>query len=312
MALIILQQILAMALYMVCGYLLYKTGKISDEGSKSIANLLPWVLIPSTLINSFLTEYSAEKMRELLISFSMAALTLLIAMIIGLLFFRNSGIDCFATSFSNAGFIGIPLVQATVGSEGVFYLSGILILMNLLQWTYGVWLLTRGKKDPSGNAPRMNLKSFLLSPIVLCALAGLLIFSTGLGTKLPPVLNTFIGGLAQTNAPVAMIVLGIYLARTRISSLFTTRHLYLVSAVRLLFIPMVTILIFAFLPVPYMIKMTMIIAGSAPVGANVAVYAQLYDEDYVYACQTVTQSTLFSILTLPAVIWIAEKFIAAA
>ena len=109
-----------------------------------------------------------------------------------------------------------------------------------------------------------------------------------------------------------MIVLGIYLARTRISSLFTTRHLYLVSAVRLLFIPMVTILIFAFLPVPYMIKMTMIIAGSAPVGANVAVYAQLYDEDYVYACQTVTQSTLFSILTLPAVIWIAEKFITAA
>ena len=312
MALIILQQILTMALYMICGYLLYKTGKISDEGSKSIANLLPWVLIPSTLINSFLTEYSAEKMRELLISFSMAALTLLIAMIIGLLFFRNSGIDCFATSFSNAGFIGIPLVQATVGSEGVFYLSGILILMNLLQWTYGVWLLTRGKKDPSGNAPRMNLKSFLLSPIVLCALAGLLIFSTGLGTKLPPVLNTFIGGLAQTNAPVAMIVLGIYLARTRISSLFTTRHLYLVSAVRLLFIPMVTILIFAFLPVPYMIKMTMIIAGSAPVGANVAVYAQLYGEDYVYACQTVTQSTLFSILTLPAVIWIAEKFITAA
>ena len=94
MALIILQQILTMALYMICGYLLYKSGKITDEGSKSIANLLPWVIIPSTLINSFLTEYSAEKMRELLISFGMAALTLLIAMIIGILFFRNSGIEC--------------------------------------------------------------------------------------------------------------------------------------------------------------------------------------------------------------------------
>ena len=129
MALIILQQILTMALYMICGYLLYKSGKITDEGSKSIANLLPWVIIPSTLINSFLTDYSAEKMRELLISFGMAALTLLIAMIIGILFFRNSGIECFAASFSNAGFIGIPLVQATVGSEGVFYLSGMLFLL---------------------------------------------------------------------------------------------------------------------------------------------------------------------------------------
>ena len=312
MALIILQQILTMALYMICGYLLYKSGKITDEGSKSIANLLPWVIIPSTLINSFLTEYSAEKMRELLISFGMAALTLLIAMIIGILFFRNSGIECFAASFSNAGFIGIPLVQATVGSEGVFYLSGMLFLLNLLQWTYGVWLLTRGKKSSSGTVPKMTLRSVLLSPIVVCAIVGILIFSTGLGTKLPPVLNIFIGGLVQVNAPIAMIVLGIYLARTKILELFTTRRLYLVSGVRLLLIPVVTLLIFAVLPVPYMIKITMLIAGAAPVGANVAVYAQLYDEDYGYACQTVTQSTLFSILTLPVVIWIAEKLMTGA
>ena len=116
----------------------------------------------------------------------------------------------------------------------------------------------------------------------------------------------------QVNAPIAMIVLGIYLARTKILELFTTRRLYLVSGVRLLLIPVVTLLIFAVLPVPYMIKITMLIAGAAPVGANVAVYAQLYDEDYAYACQTVTQSTLFSILTLPVVIWIAEKLMAGA
>ena len=312
MALIILQQILTMALYMICGYMLYKTGKITDAGSKSIANLLPWVIIPSTLINSFLTEYSAEKMRELLISFGMAALTLLIAMVIGFLLFRNSGIECFAASFSNAGFIGIPLVQATVGSEGVFYLSGVLILLNLLQWTYGIWLLTREKKDSSEKTPKTTVKSVLFSPIVICAIVGILIFVTGSGTKLPPVLNTFIGGLAQVNAPVAMIVLGIYLARTKISELFTTRRLYLVSSVRLLLIPAVTLLVFAVLPVPYMIKITMLIAGAAPVGANVAVYAQLYDADYGYACQTVTQSTLLSILTLPAVIWVAEKIMAGA
>ena len=36
--------------------------------------------------------------------------------------------------------------------------------------------------------------------------------------------------------------------------------------------------------------------GAAPAGANVAVYSQLYDTDYGYACQTVTQSTLFSIV----------------
>ena len=116
MALIILQQIVIMSLYMLCGYWLYKTGKITDEGSKSIANLLPWAVIPSTLINSFLIEYSDEKMKLLMISFGMAALTLLVAAVIGFVFFRNSGIECFAATFSNAGFIGIPLVQASIGS----------------------------------------------------------------------------------------------------------------------------------------------------------------------------------------------------
>ena len=307
MALIILQQIVIMSLYMLCGYLLYKKGKITEEGSKSIANLLPWAVIPSTLINSFLIEYSDEKMKLLMISFGMAALTLLIAAVLGFVFFRNSGIECFAATFSNAGFIGIPLVQASIGSEGVFYLSGILILFNLLQWTYGIWLLLRRREEKSSDAQSPSLKSIILSPIVLSALAGILLFVTNTGSKLPPVFTSFIGGLVHLNAPLAMIVLGIYLARTKISALFTTKRLYLVSAVRLLVIPLVTVLVFMLFPVSTPIRMTMLIAGAAPVGANVAVYSQLYDADYGYACQTVTQSTLFSIITMPVIIWIAER-----
>ena len=246
-------------------------------------------------------------MKLLMISFGMAALTLLVAAVIGFVFFRNSGIECFAATFSNAGFIGIPLVQASIGSEGVFYLSGILILFNLLQWTYGIWLLLRGRDGKSGNVPNPSLKSIILSPIVLSALAGILLFVTNTGAKLPPVFTSFIGGLVQLNAPLAMIVLGIYLARTKIGALFTTKRLYLVSAVRLLIIPLVTVLIFMLFPVSTPVRMTMLIAGAAPVGANVAVYSQLYDEDYGYACQTVTQSTLFSIITMPVIIWIAER-----
>ncbi len=88
---------------------------------------------------------------------------------------------------------------------------------------------------------------------------------------------------------------------------FTTKRLYLVSTVRLLVIPLVTVLVFMLFPVSTPIRMTMLIAGAAPVGANVAVYSQLYDTDYGYACQTVTQSTLFSIVTMPVIIWIAER-----
>ena len=155
--------------------------------------------------------------------------------------------------------------------------------------------------------PNPSLKSIILSPIVLSALAGILLFVTNTGSKLPSVLTSFIGGLVHLNAPLAMIVLGIYLARTKIGALFTTKRLYLVSTVRLLVIPLVTVLVFMLFPVSTPIRMTMLIAGAAPVGANVAVYSQLYDTDYGYACQTVTQSTLSSIITMPVIIWIAER-----
>ena len=68
---------------------------------------------------------------------------------------------------------------------------------------------------------------------------------------------------------------------------------------RLVLIPVLTLLLFCLFPVPSEMRLAVLIAAAAPVGANVAVYAQLNDLDHVYASQTVTLSTLLSILILP-------------
>lgn len=46
----------------------------------------------------------------------------------------------------------------------------------------------------------------------------------------------------------------------------------------------------------------LLIAASAPVGANVAIYAQIHGKDYIYASKTVVVSTLLSVVSLPLVI----------
>jgi predicted permease len=84
-------------------------------------------------------------------------------------------------------------------------------------------------------------------------------------------------------------------------------RLYAVSAVRLLLVPAATILILSLLPYDVRIRETVLIAAAAPVGANVAIYAQLNGRDYTYACQTVVMSTLLSIATMPAVMALAER-----
>lgn len=302
MAMIVFRQTLVMFLYMLAGFSLFKAKKLTVQGSRDMATLLLWLVLPTAIINSFCVEFSMVKLRQLLFSSLLGALALLLAVVVARLVFHKSPIDNFAAAFSNAGFMGIPLVSASLGPEAVFYLAGIIAMLNILQWTYGVGVLT-GKKGS------LSLKSILYNPIMFGTLIGLVIFVTGIGAKLPAVISTTLSGLAALNAPLAMLILGCYLAQTHIKDMFTTPRLYLLSAVRLVIIPMATLLVFWLLPLAAEIKLAVFIAASAPVGANVAVYAQLHGLDYPYACQTVSLSTIFSVVSLPLILIAANAML---
>ncbi|MBO5496432.1 MAG: AEC family transporter [Oscillospiraceae bacterium] len=295
---IVFKQIMTMFLYMLAGFLLVKTKKLSEQGSRDLATMLIWLVIPATLINSFCTVCSPEKLLALAQSAFLAALALGLAMLIARLIFRRSPIDEFAATYSNAGFIGIPLVTASLGSEAVFYTVGIITLMNVLQWTIGVQRLT-------GRRGAFSVKSLLLSPVVIAGLIGLALFVTGLGANLPTVLSGALKGLAALNAPLAMMVLGAYFARVDVGAMFRSGRLYLLSAVRLLLIPLLTVVAFRLTGLPQTMRMAVLISASAPVGVNVAVYAQLHDLDYAYASETVVLSTLLSVVFQPLVLMLA-------
>ena len=50
-----------------------------------------------------------------------------------------------------------------------------------------------------------------------------------------------------------------------------------------------------------------LIASACPVGSNIAVYAQLHNNNYTYAVETVVLSTFVSIITIPALITCATR-----
>ena len=264
---IVFQQTLTMAIYMLVGFALFKGGKITKEGSKSLANLLVWLIIPAVIINSFCVELSLEKLRALGLSALLAAVALAVSAAISHFAFKKSPVDNFAAAFSNCGFMGIPLVRAGFGDEAVFLLVGFVVLLNLLQWTYGAALL-------KGDKGAVSLKGVLLNPITVGTAAGVVLFVTGLGSRLPGVLGGAIGGLAALNSPIAMLLLGIYMAQTSLKETVMSPRLYVLSAVRLLLIPAVTLALLTPLPVDLTMKYVILLGASAPVGANVAVYAR--------------------------------------
>lgn len=301
--LLVIKQIVIMFLYMACGFFLFKGKKITKEGSASMANLLVWLIIPVVLVKSFCVEPTGDRIGALGLSFLLAVLALGLSISLSAVVFKKHPIENIAAAFSNAGFLGIPLVTATIGGEYVFFIAFFVAMLNILQWVYGVAVITNTKM-------RFN-KSTLLHPLILSVGIGLVLFFTGWGAKLPAVVHSTMNGIAAANAPIAMFVMGVYLAQADLKNLLKNKWLYMVSLIRLLVTPVLTLLLFwglqAILPaMEKQMLLALFITAVAPAGANVAVYAQLYNKDYVYASTTVVVSTLLCLATMPLMVLAAQ------
>lgn len=291
-------QILQMFLLTGIGYLLFKTGKITQEGSRSLGNILIYLALPAVIINGFRVERTPEHMMGILYSAAAAAVLLPVSILIARMFFRKDAIAAFAGAFSNPGFFGIPLIIASLGQGSVFYVACFIAFLNIGQWTYGVSVLT-GQPVRQGFQPGKLIRA----PFVIAILTGLALFFTQL--PLPSVLSGCLSAAASLNTPLAMFTVGIYLAQTNIREMLRKKSLYAVSAVRLAVIPAAAILLLTLLPQSFHdMKTALLLAAACPVGSNVAVYAQLHGKDYPYAVETVIISTLFSLVTIPAAVWL--------
>lgn len=125
--------------------------------------------------------------------------------------------------------------------------------------------------------------------------------------RLSGFLTEILANISEMNAPIAMLMVGIYLAQVPLKTLFTDMMNYKTSAVRLIVIPLITGVVLALVPIgSYELKQTILILASAPIGSNVAVYAQLYGCDYKQAVKEVVLSTLLCIITMPIIIGISD------
>ncbi len=125
--------------------------------------------------------------------------------------------------------------------------------------------------------------------------------------RFPYVIGIGVTFLAGLNTPLAMFTIGIYFSQTDPKKFFVKPKLYIVCLITIVVIPLCALLLLIVFPTDdVQLKMCVFIASACPVGSNIAVYAQLHDSDYGYAVETVIMSTLFSIVTLPLLVLLAE------
>ena len=288
---LIFNSITMMFILMVIGYILKKAAIITDGGIKDITDLLLYFVIPSIIVNSFAESYSEEKAQSIIICFILA---ICIHLLFGFMsnFIFKDPIDKNAAILTNCGFMGIPLVSSVFNEEAVFYVVPFMTVNAITQWTYGSYLLDKKKK--------MSIKNILLSPAIIAFVIGAALFF--LNISVPLQISKVMDAIGALNTPLAMIVLGSYFTRIKITDIkkYLTK-IFKLSITRLVIFPAVCLIIMCFIGGKDIIKLLSVnlILASCPSGLTVAFFTEKYTLDTVYATILVCITTLLSLFTMP-------------
>ena len=119
-------QVLILFAMIAIGFVLSRCRLVSEQGVGGMTNTLLWAVTPCLIIETFSRSFDPELALSLGIFALAAALGTALAALLSTVLFRRFGKDSaimtFAGTFSNCGFMGLPLAQALFGAEGVMLL----------------------------------------------------------------------------------------------------------------------------------------------------------------------------------------------
>ncbi len=305
-ALIIAFQAVVMFILLFFGYFLYKSKMLSEESTKQLSAIALTIVNPVVIFNSYITDFDIKLLAGLGISVLLATVAHLVLILASHIAVKNGRpnfeIDRFAIIYANCGFMGIPLINATFGDEGVFYLTGFITMFNVFMWTHGA-LMMSGEKTGSKKEILRSVGKVLISPAILAIPLGMVFFFTGL--RLPSVIQTPLNYIGSLNTPLAMMVSGATIAKAGLLKGFRCGRAYYVQLFKLLIVPAVLTVMFvplAKLGVSMMVINTVLIAAAAPTASATIMFSYRHHRDEDYASGQFALSTMASMLTMPLIL----------
>lgn len=290
----VILEVAVILILILVGYFTVKKGMFTKESLGSITSFLLYIVTPCLIVSSFLSAESGKLDGwTLLLAAVLPALSIVISIALSYLFFRRepSGrrrVLRFSMIFCNVGFMGIPLVEGIVGSEGVLYGSFFIAVFNIFCWTYGYVMMGGGK---------VRLKALLLNPGVIGLVIGLPLYL--LDVPVPALFVEPVELISALNTPLAMIVVGGYIAQVKLRAFVSDLAVYKMAVLRLVVAPLLYLALVWLLRPDETLLMSTVIQAATPVAANCVLFAVQYDSDAELASKSVAVSTALSVVTIP-------------
>ena len=313
--------------YILIGFVLNKTRLAGKDFASSISVFVVYGAQIAMFIHGYIAPFDANVFRGMIAVFILSFVIHGGAYLIGAKLFSRSpekikSALIFGSVFSNAGYMGMPLISDVLGEEYLIYATIYLVWFNVFAFSLGRYIY-------SGDGSYIKPLRTVLNPAVVPITIGLIIYVTGLGGWLSEMSardasgvllhNDFLGNavsilvgvidsLRRIVAPATMVIIGCRLAEVKPKGLFADKHLYAFLAVRHFMFPILAFLVmkpFEMLGILDTTVMSVVLVlASTPAASATSIFSELYGKgrtDSAYAGSIVAVSTLLSIVTMPLV-----------
>lgn len=314
MAYLVFRQLLVMTLIAVIGYLLARWKHFGERESQFLSYVLLYAVTPSLILDTYNVPYDPEKLTHFLIMLALSVGTFLLLILFSSVLFgkpsseqddKRRSIDKMVIVYSNAGYIGIPVISAVLGDEAVFYLMEYILVFNTVLWIHGQYLMTR----------TFSIKAVLTKPAVIASIFSILLFVSP--WQLPYVVGSTAHLIGNLNTPLSMLVLGIVFAGfTKPEEPLPVARIARITLLRLVAVPLLVLLLlwlgrgfFTSTETLKMICIILLVVSACPAGMVATNFALLYKKDYTYASFVIAATTVLCVATLPLCTALGERLL---
>jgi malonate transporter len=294
-------------LLIALGYLAGRRDWIRESALKDLSNLVFMILIPALLFRTMSSVHLQDVDPRPLLAYFPVVLLVFFAVLAWRGFHRESAVVAMASVFSNMVMVGIALVELAYGRAALVTLITLISVHAFILLSVGAVVLelavareARLRGDNSSNlwaTLGSVMKSTLVHPVPLPILCGLLFAQAG--WSMPVVLDKPLQLLGSAFGPIALLLVGVSLARTPMAGHW--RRAFQVSLIKLLLLPVLVGLAAWAMGISGLPLTVMVVAAALPVGANVYLFAQRYETAQALTTATMGVSTAISLFTLSGV-----------
>ncbi|MCL2828565.1 MAG: AEC family transporter [Oscillospiraceae bacterium] len=192
--------------------------------------------------------------------------------------------------FGNVGFMGLPIVNALFGPEGLFIAVLLNVVFNFLVFSLAIKLVA------GGGAAKVTFRQFLNAPMLSSLLAFILIL---LGARLPEMLYVAMDHLGGMTTPLAMLLLGSTLAAMPVREIFQDWRVYIIVGIKLLLVPLAVYLVLIQFVTDPMLLSVVVVLSAMPVATSLPMLCIQYGGNHALVGRGIFISTVLAMVTIP-------------